>query len=277
MIREHIDGDRQTIAAEVMDYADDLTYAIHDLTDFYMDGRLPLDRLLREASKDEFHHVSKRELDRVEADIGYDDSDIKPRDVVAFLAGNAYGVAPTIFQPYEGTDDQKDDLEEFTSYLVERYLNSVYHPDRTKKALEEDDDTDLFLTLTKDDHHQYHLDVSETLEKHIDILQDLTRHYVIRNSALMGQQRGQRQLIRELFDALYDEARVKDLHKSAIPKPHSDKLRNDPQQDGFKNKTEQRAQIVADMISEMTELQAVELHKRLTGDSPGSLQNEILR
>jgi dGTPase len=71
MIREHIDGDRQTIAAEVMDYADDLTYAIHDLTDFYMDGRLPLDRLLREASKDEFHHVSKRELDRVEADIGY--------------------------------------------------------------------------------------------------------------------------------------------------------------------------------------------------------------
>lgn len=275
MIRENIDGDRQTIAAEVMDYADDLTYAIHDLTDFYMDGRLPLDRLLREASED--HHVSQRELDRVESDIGYNDSDTKPLEVIEFLAGNAYPIAPEIFQPYEGTDEQKDDLEEFTSYLVERYLNNVYYPKRTKEELEAGSNTDLFLTLTQDDNGQYHLEVSDTLEKHVDILQGLTRHYVIRNSALMGQQRGQRQVIRELFEALFDEAGVKKLNKSAIPKPHSDKLRNDPKQDGFKNETEQRAQIVADMIAEMTEPQAVELHKRLTGDSPGSLQNEILR
>lgn len=100
---------------------------------------------------------------------------------------------------------------------------------------------------------------------------------MIRNSALMGQQRGQRQVIRELIEALYDEAGIGDLNKSAIPKPHSDKLGSDPEQDGFRDETEQRARIVADMISGMTELQAVEFHKRLTGDSPGSLQNEILR
>jgi len=33
-----------------MDYADDLTYAIHDVDDFYRDGLIPLDKLLREAA-----------------------------------------------------------------------------------------------------------------------------------------------------------------------------------------------------------------------------------
>lgn len=277
LIREDIGSGRQTIVAEIMDYADDLTYAIHDLTDFYMDGRLPLDRLLREASENEFEHVGRRELDNVESDIGYDSSDVRPTEVVEFLASNAYGVAPAIFQPYEGTTDQQDDLEEFTSYLVETYLNRVYYPDRDKAELEADPETDLFLTIQQDDSDQYHLAVSTKLEGHIDTLQDLTRHYVIRNSALMGQQRGQRQVIRELFEALYDEAGVDDLAKSAIPKPHSDRLDNDPETDGFNNKTEQRARAVADMIAGMTELQAVEFHKRLTGDTPGSLQNEILR
>lgn len=277
MIRENIPGERRTIAAEVMDYADDLTYAIHDLTDFYMDGRLPLDRLLREASENEFEHVSKRELETVESDLGYDDSDTTPTEVVEFLASNAYGVAPAIFQPYDATERQKDHIEEFTSYLVETYLNRVYYPDRDKEELEDDKGTDLFLTLKKDEDGQYHLEISDTLAGHIETLQDLTRHYVIRNSALMGQQRGQRQVIRELFEALYDEAGVEDMGTSAIPKPHSEKLKREPAEDGFDTLVEQRARIVADLIAEMTEIQVVEFHKRLTGDTPGSLQNEILR
>lgn len=277
MIRENIDGGRRTIVAEIMDYADDLTYAIHDLTDFYMDGRLPLDRLLREASENEFEHVKNRELEKVESNLGYDDTELTPTEVIEFLASNAYGVSPEIFHPYEGTATQKDDLEEFTSYLVGIYLNQVYYPDKNKDELESDSNKSLYLTIEDGKDGQYHLIVSEELENHIDILQDLTRHYVIQDSTLMGQQRGQRQVIRELFEALYDEAGVDDLGKSAIPTPYSDLLENSPEKGGFRNEKEQRARVVADMISSMTEVQVVEYHKRLTGDSPGSLQNEILR
>jgi dGTPase len=277
MIREAIGNEQRTIVAELMDYADDLTYAIHDLTDFYKDGRLPLDRLLREASDDEFEHVESRELDKLEGDLGYDDADLTPTEVIEFLASNAYAVSPEIFGPYEGTSDQKEHLEEFTSYLVELYLNRVYYPDIDQDELESDPDIDLYLTVEKGSDGLYQLIVSDKLKGHIDILQDLTVHFVIRNSTLMGQQRGQRQIIRELFQALYDEAGVSDLQESAIPKPYSDALKKEPKESGFDNSQEQRARIVADMISSMTEIQAVEFHKRLTGDSPGSLQDAILR
>jgi len=231
-IRENIEGQRRTIVAEIMDYADDLTYAIHDLTDFYMDGRLPLDRLLREASEDEFKHTDRRELNNLESDLGYDDTETTPTEVIEFLASNAYTVAPDVFRPYDATADQEDDLEEFTSHLVEIYLNRVYYPDETKAELESKRDTDLFITLEESGNEQYHLMVSEKLQDHIDILQDLTRHYVIRNSTLMGQQRGERQVIRELFEALYDEASVSDLRESAVPKPYSELLDEDPEVGG---------------------------------------------
>ena len=276
-VREHIDGQNRTIIAEIMDYADDLTYAIHDLTDFYMDGRLPLDRLLREASEDEFGDIISRELDAVETNLGYNKEDTTPTDVIEYLASNAYSISPTIFQPYEGTTEQRDDLEEFTSFLVETYLNRVYYPDKDGKELEEDPDIDLYLTVEEDDNGNYRLIVSDVLQDHVDILQSLTRHYVIQNTALMGQQRGQRQVVRELFEALFDETGVKNPRDSAIPKPYSDLLQQDPEDGGFENGFEQRARIVADMIAGMTEIQAVELHKRLTGDAPGSLHNEILR
>lgn len=276
-VREHIDGQNRTIIAEIMDYADDLTYAIHDLTDFYMDGRLPLDRLLREASEDEFGDITSRELDAVETNLGYDTEDTTPTDVIEYLASNAYSISPTVFQPYEGTTEQRDDLEEFTSFLVETYLNRVYYPDKDGKELEDDPDIDLYLTVEEDENGNHRLIVSDVLQDHVDILQSLTRHYVIQNTALMSQQRGQRQVVRELFEALFDETGVKNPRDSAIPKPYSDLLQQDPEDGGFENESEQRARIVADMIAGMTEIQAVELHKRLTGDAPGSLQNEILR
>ncbi|MHC3381846.1 dGTP triphosphohydrolase [Haloarcula sp. H-GB5] len=273
-VRQDIDTDRQTIVAEIMDYADDLTYAIHDLTDFYMDGRLPLDRLLREASEEQFEHVERRELDNIESAMEYDGSDVTPTDVMRFLSYQAYSVADPIFHPYQATEEQKDGLEQFTSYLITRYLNNIYYPDRSIEELRED--KELFLTLAKNTNNEYHLEASKRLEGHIDALQDLTEYYVIQDTALMGQQRGQRQVIRELFRALYDEA-GSDPNKSAIPQPYSGRLQDDAAEQGFRNETEQRARIVADLISNMTENQAVEFHKRLTGDTPGSLQNEILR
>ena len=34
----------RSVIAEIMDWADDITFAIHDLLDFYRSGRIPIDR-----------------------------------------------------------------------------------------------------------------------------------------------------------------------------------------------------------------------------------------
>ena len=40
---------QRSVIAEIMDWADDITFAIHDLLDFYCAGKIPIDRCKREA------------------------------------------------------------------------------------------------------------------------------------------------------------------------------------------------------------------------------------
>jgi len=93
------------------------------------------------------------------------------------------------------------------------------------------------------------------------MLKQLTWHYVIRNPGLATQQFGQRKAIRNLFDTYIEAAIAGDTR--LFPFAFRERLEAVP------DKLE-TIRIVADYIAGMTERQALELHKRLTGVAPGS-------
>lgn len=281
----------RTAAASIMDYADDLTYAIHDLTDFYMDGRLPLDRLLREALGEldeqdlkgldevEYERAPRRELEKLHETLDYDETVATPTSVVTSLVTTVVitGESAALLEPFEGTPQQRDEIEAFTSFLVEEYLNRVYRQDIPQSKLASKTPDERYATLheTSDG---CELRISDRLDEQLSILQQITKYYVIQQPSLMAQQRGQQQVIRELFNALYEEAGKGDLSWSAIPEPYRDWLETESVYlEGLSTAEERKARAVADFIASMTEPQVIALHKRLTGDNPGSLQNEIVR
>ncbi|WP_079890764.1 dGTP triphosphohydrolase [Halococcus agarilyticus] len=284
---ESISG--RAAAAGIMDYADDLTYAIHDLTDFYMDGRLPLDRLLREAfaeldEKDQegleeadYEQAPRRELEELHRELEYDEEITTPTEVITSLATSAIitGENVSLLNPFDGTPQQRNELEAFTSFLIEYYLNRIYYDDESDHELVDTDDAYISLRFGEQECELY---LSDRLEEQLSILQQITKYYVIRQPSLIAQQRGQQRVVRETFEALYDEASKDDLSWSAVPTPYRNWLETEHSHVGnLGNDAEKRARVVADFITSMTEPQVVALHKRLTGDNPGSLQNEIIR
>lgn len=270
-----LNDDRQTIEAQIMDYADDLTYAVHDLEDFYRSGIIPLHEIFREAIDEETmpssdlgpyqrYTVSSRDhLDEFE-DYLAKESDIDPNevDVSEIFHGFAMefdGSSKALVTPFEGTDGECSELKEFTSQLISQFLEA----DRKESPKH------VYLNEVSNDPTLYNL-VHSGYDNHIEVLKELTEFYVISNPTLMQQQQGQRRILQELFDVLYEEADSEKLPKSAIPTPYRDYLKQ------FDELDYSRTRLVTDLISSLTEKQAIELHKRLCGTSPGTLQEDII-
>jgi len=270
--REHTDpGRQQSLEAELMDYADDLTYAIHDVTDFYKAGIIPLDRLLREADSDTATRTPT--IDEFRGYIIDQDRELKHTSVeqlfktLADQLGTKAANKDHLLTPFNGTLEERRTIDSFTSMLITRYISSATSRDPSDQ-----------LVRIEWGAGGYRLRIDELADEQVWLLRKLTDYYVIEDASLMGQQRGQRELIEGLFTQLLKEARKDDLNKSAISEPYRSWLNPDNDRPGqFDNPSHQEARVVADMITTMTEPQAIELHDRLTGYTPGTLHNRILR
>jgi dGTPase len=169
-----------TLEASIMDWADDITYAVHDLQDFYLDGVIPLHHLRHiERSPGNFEAVYSREFN----------------DFWSYVA-----------QKLGSTNDQSitDARHEFERYAY-RFPAAHYGGSREEAARigllasQIITDASIATEVTKDGR----LYVKPAMRFVVEALKEITWYYVIDNPDLVAVQLGQRSQIRQMFRMLF--------------------------------------------------------------------------
>jgi dGTPase len=104
--------------AEIMDWADDITYAIHDMVDFYCAGLIPLHLLATEKTGGE---PSRREWQAFFDEVCSRNKEIgSSRELYEDALRKAFELAPMTV-PYNGSQAQSRDLWFYTSVLISMF------------------------------------------------------------------------------------------------------------------------------------------------------------
>ncbi len=253
----------KSIEAELMDWADDIAYSIHDVEDFYRANLIPLDRLvtsLRKTKSGEIDVKPHSETDRFLKEVfrrwqqgkiqsEFQDSDSQEKLRRSFI--NIISQMTPLQTPYDGSHALKAYLRNFTSLYVSRYINAV-------QLCDPDTNDGRCITINQEALYE------------VKMLKELTWHYVMRSPALTAQKRGQVLIIETLFDTFHAAALSPNSNDWDIfPFGYRERLE-------ATDAREERIRIVIDLIASMTEPQAVQMYQRLTGTSTSSMLLQIV-
>lgn len=229
----------RTLEASIMDWADDITYGVHDVEDFYQVGFIPLPQLTALLPA-QFPHADlvRQRWERL---------GIGPFNQKSFEDA----VRATVHwfpldADWTGTRSQRIALRSFTSNAIGRYVKATSVNGGV-------------------------LDVPQQIRMEVEVLQSLTWAYVVKSAALTTQQYGEGRIVSELFDIYWDAI----LHNSFGIFPP--RLQQEVQEvaDGKVSLLE-APRFVADTIASMTEREAIKVHRRLTGVALGSLSDTAI-
>lgn len=244
--RKPYGADRNKSAeAELMDWADDVAYSVHDIEDFYRAGFIPLDQLSGQDSRERDRFLAGTFARREREGIDANSSPTWDELTDAFVA------LVTLFpfsSPYRGTRADRALLREQTAFLINDYVSAI-------------------MLTSPATNRGRRVRIDDRVRREVIMCKELTWYYVINRPTLVMQRRGGEQVIRELFAALMDAAESR-LGYVMFPEGHQERLSNAAT-------TPDRIRIVVDFIASMTEPQAIQTHQRLTGASLGSLWEPV--
>jgi dGTPase len=237
-VREEHPGleDRPSVEAQIMDWADDVAYAVHDVDDFQRAGLIPLDRF--RAGDPETGRFAEYAAGRLEREV----------DEVKEVIGRILEGNPTQ-NPYPDPDVQRGHFKTFTAALIASYVTNLDIADDPKAR-------DLLL-------------IPGDLRLEVDVLKQLTWRYVIDDRSLKTQQHGQRRVVEDLFGMYWQAA----TSENGLSKEERLGILPEAYQKGI-NDAESEDEIlrsIADVISSMAERQLLVTHKKLTGTELGSI------
>lgn len=230
----------KSMEARMMDWCDDVTYACHDVEDFFRAGLIPLEALFAfpdvgpdgEPEEDDEPDELRTFLDYLtwkwEGERSRDELRAAWKDLQQYVA---------ITTPYRADRASKAAVHATTSSLITHFLDNV-------------DWAPIGAPPTR-----YHavLAIPELVRLQCDMLQQLIWHYVIGRPALASQQAGQQRIIGELLEAYVfgDERLLPDDRREELQE-HGDLIR-----------------VATDHVASLTEATAQALYRRFMGVETG--------
>ena len=228
-VRRGSTEDKLTLEAELMDWADDVTYAVHDLEDFYRVGLVPIHLLMSGAEHERF----------IEIVVQKDQFQSLGREEISGMLQTVLGPLALLDGPYDGSRRQRTIINEATSTLITQFI--------TGRAIRVNE-----LPAKKC------LDIDREIRLQVELLKATTKYYVIDNPRIVSVREGQRELLRKLF-CIFMEALEEKRNRALLPQATQDRLESG---DGY-------PRLAADLLAGMTERQAIQTYQRLTGIVPG--------
>jgi dGTPase len=229
--------------SELMDWCDDVTYAVHDVVDFYRGGFIPLDRLSMLEGGPSGRIISAEASDFIDWAMSNDPS------IDASAAREAWlRVAELIelFGPWEARHEAKARVQAVTSQLITFFVEGVDfegEPCRHNGSFIVDRDKDR----------------ANLKRLAVDLLKKLLRRFVIDRPALATLQRGHATIVTTLLTVYASEPSLLPHDRTEDVELHGDHLR-----------------AATDYVASLTEQEAQALYRRLKGIDFGALSDPLI-
>lgn len=245
--KEYRKSEKQSLEASVMEFADDITYSVHDFEDFYLAGLIPLNILLQTPNL--LNEFIQDWIDNI---------------------GNNNQLKDQL-----KTAEEKERLKDFlSSYLPPKYaprsINEITYVRANSSLLIQKYLQSASICESYGEHGHLQRRLDEEIE--LKLLQRIVWQYVITNSSLATQQYGQRKIIRKLFQ----------IYKKAIENKENKLIPSRFLQDGSLpkfleegDKSQQKLRLAVDIVASLSESEAVLMYRRLTGLEQGSIMDYI--
>jgi dGTPase len=226
-LRQGVDGPQRCIEAQVMDFADDVAYSVHDLEDGIVGGHVDL-RLLDSPTERSGVWETVRDWYLPDA----------TDEALAAALDRVRSVGAWLHDEYDGSRSALAVLKNLTSDLIGVFCGSVHTATRAAYG-------DGRLVR-----HQADLVVPLATTEEIAVLKGIAAHYVMRTDVRVVVMERQRTLIDELFAALVDS-------DGALLDPSLQADYRDAADEGS------RIRVVVDQIASLTDASALTWHERL--------------
>ena len=254
---------RQSFEAQMMEWCDDVAYAVHDVEDFYEAGLIPLESLMYDkrvtrewelfrdgvVAKWEKRGRPKYQGEPVTADL------LDWARACLMDDETARGIVSP--GPFRGTNLERRLAHKRTSALIAYFLKRIDY--EGQPYLHEG----RFIVAPN-------AELQDLLVIQCDMLKEMIWTFVMNSPSLASQQAGHKRIISDLVTAMCESG-----GEALLPVQFRELLEDSYVRVGYQDGVLAKLRVVSDYVVSLTEQHAFALHRRVTGADPGGLRDLI--